>query len=94
MKKKAWKPKQKRSDAPTLTGTPPMGYLNSCYCPKCGRHLFSYYDADVSSDRKDGYRFRIAGNWNYCSECGTLLDLDEWKERQETAADEEIQWEE
>lgn len=55
MKKKAWKPKQKRSDTPTLTGTPPLGYLNSCYCPKCGRHLFSYYDADISPDRKDGY---------------------------------------
>lgn len=93
MRKKAWKPKHQRSDKPTLTGTPPLGYLNSYYCPVCGKHLFSHYDADVLPDRKDGFCFYVSPDWNYCSKCGTLLDLGEWKKKPGPAADEEVKWE-
>lgn len=81
MRKKAWKPKHKRSDAPTIAGQPRLGYLHSYSCPVCGKHLFSYYDADILPGRKDGYHFRISEDWNYCSKCGTLLDLSDWKEK-------------
>lgn len=93
--RKARKPKYQKSEYPTLTGTPQLGYLNSYYCPVCGRHLFSLYDADRRKDREDGYYFYISRDFNYCSKCGTLLDLEEWK-RKETPEDngEEIMLEE
>lgn len=95
MKRKARKPKHERSEYPTLTGTPPLGYLNSYYCPVCGKHLFSRYDADLLPNRADGFKFRISADWNYCSKCGTLLDLDQWKEKpEEKELAEEIVWEE
>lgn len=85
------KPKHRKSEYPTLTGAPPLGYLNSYYCPVCGRHLFSHYDADIMPNRKDGFMYRISSDWNYCSKCGTLLDLDEWKRKEEpTDAEEEL----
>jgi hypothetical protein len=93
--KKARKPKRMKSEMPTLTGTPPLGYLNSYYCPVCGKHLFSHYDADILPDRADGYKFRISADVNYCSKCGTFLDLDGWKGKpEETREGEEIKWEE
>lgn len=79
MKKREKKPLRKRSEKPTLTGTPPLGYLNSILCPVCKKHLFSFYDADVLPNRKDGFCFSISEDWNYCSKCGTPLDLSEWK---------------
>lgn len=81
MKKKAWKPRREKSKYPTLTGKPPLGYLNTYYCPICGKHLFSYYDADAIPNRQDGYKFAISNDLNYCSKCGVLLDLDEWKRK-------------
>lgn len=102
MKQKAKFPIRKRSEHPTLTGTPPLGYLNSCYCPVCRMHLFSYYDADVLESRGDGYSFSISGDWNYCSKCGTLLELSRWKREHKkppqpgviTGADETIEFSE
>ncbi|MBQ0067595.1 MAG: hypothetical protein KBS60_05395 [Phascolarctobacterium sp.] len=92
--RKPKKPKHKKSEYPTLTGKPQLGYLNSYYCPVCGKHLFSAYDADMRKDREDGYYFHVSNDFNYCSKCGTLLDLDEWKRKEEpTTADEEIQLE-
>lgn len=84
-KKKAWKPRRERSKQPTLIGQPQLGYLNSYYCPICGKHLFSHYDADWAPGRKDGLRFRIAADWHYCSKCGTLLDLAEWQQKENQA---------
>lgn len=89
--RKARKPKRMRSNKPTLSGNPPLMYLNSFFCPVCGRHLFSFYDGDLK--RKD-YKFQIAPDWNYCSKCGTRLDLDEWKVKPGSSAEEEIDWEE
>lgn len=37
--RKARKPKCKKSEYPTLTGKPQLGYLNAYYCPVCGKHL-------------------------------------------------------
>lgn len=88
---KARKPKCMKSNKPTLAGNPPLMLLNSFFCPVCGKHLFSYYDGDLK--RKD-YKFRISQDWNYCSKCGTLLDLDRWKEQHGSRAEEEIDWEE
>lgn len=87
--KKAKKPKHNRSQRPTLTGEPPLGYLNYFTCPVCGKHLFSYYDGDL---KRALYVFEISAEWNYCSKCGTLLDLDEWKNKpdQESGEDELI----
>ena len=96
-KRKAKKPKRRKSERPTLTGKPQLGYLNSYYCPVCGKYLFSHYDADVLPDREDGYCFRISSDLNFCGKCGTLLDLDEWKRKETTeavvkTADEEVQF--
>lgn len=86
------KPRLEKSEHPTLTGTPPLGHQNNFYCPTCGRHLFSFYDGDLL---REDYHFRISEDMNYCSKCGTLLDLDEWKEKPEViGADEEIELEE
>lgn len=30
--------------------------------------------------------FHVSRDFNYCSKCGTLLDLDEWKREEEPAA--------
>lgn len=35
--RKAKKPKHQKSEYPTLPGQ--LGYLNSYYCPVCGKHL-------------------------------------------------------
>ena len=43
--KKPRKPKHQKSEYPTLPGQ--LGYLNSYYCPVCGKHLFSAYDKDM-----------------------------------------------
>ena len=99
-KKKAWKPRRVRGQQPTLTGQPQLGYLNSFYCPICGKHLFSCYDADIAPDRKDGFRFRVASDWHYCSKCGTMLDLAEWQQEETPApaavvgADDELKFDE
>lgn len=45
--KKPKKPKYQKSEYPTLTGKPQLGYLNAYYCPVCGNHLFSVYDAGL-----------------------------------------------
>lgn len=37
--RKPRKPKAQKSEYPTLQGQ--LGYLNSYYCPVCGKHLFS-----------------------------------------------------
>lgn len=92
---KARKPKRQRGEYPTIAGNPPLGYLIHFYCPKCGAHLFSAYEEDLRTDREDGYIFKVAKDWNYCSRCGTLLDLDEWKHREPPAAvGDDIEWEE
>lgn len=70
------KPKRQKGRHPTLTGTPPLGYLNSFHCPVCGYHLFSVYDGNL--ERPD-YHFRVSADWNYCSRCGQALDLGEFK---------------
>ena len=49
----------------------------------CGKHLFSAYDKDMKKDREDGYYFHVSNDFNYCSKCGQLLDLDEWKRKEE-----------
>ena len=41
---------------------------------------------DLRKDREDGYYFHVSRDFNYCSKCGTLLDLDEWKREEEPAA--------
>lgn len=89
--KKARRPKHHRSERPTLTGVPQLGYLNFFTCPVCGKHLFSYYDGDT---KREDYKFRISSDWNYCSKCGTLLDLDEWKDMENRTDEDEIIWEE
>lgn len=40
----------KKSKHPTKVGN--LGYLNSVYCPRCGRLLFSYYDKDRAPEKK------------------------------------------
>lgn len=75
----------KKSDLPTLVDN--LGYLNSVYCPRCGKHLFSYYDKQVQPNRPDGYKFKIRHKCNFCSECGLRLDLDEWKDPNATGDD-------
>lgn len=40
----------------------------------------------LRKDREDGYYFHVSRDFNYCSKCGTLLDLDEWKREEEPAA--------
>lgn len=82
--RKAKKPKHQKSEYPTLPGQ--LGYLNSYYCQVCGKHLFSAYDKDLRKDREDGYYFHASRDFNYCSKCGTLLDLDKWKREEEPAA--------
>ena len=66
-------PRIVRSKYPTISTTN-LGYLNSALCPKCGRHLFSYYDKDFPSPH-----WRIWRDVNYCSKCGQYLDLDKYK---------------
>ena len=78
--KGAVKPKHNKSKCKTLTGSPPLGYLNYFTCPVCGKNLFSYYDGDL---KHPSYVFKISEEWNYCSKCGTPLDLDEWKDKED-----------
>ena len=73
----ARKPRYTRGDSFTHTGTPTLGFLNNFSCPRCGDHLFSYYDGDM---QHANYKFRVRTEWNYCSVCGQPLDLDQWKE--------------
>lgn len=56
--RKPRKPKAQKSEYPTLPGQ--LGYLNSYYCPVCGKHLFSAYDKDLRKDREDGYYFHVS----------------------------------
>lgn len=88
--RKARKPKHQKSEYPTLPGQ--LGYLNSYYCPVCGKHLFSAYDKDMKKDREDGYYFHVSNDFNYCSKCGQLLDLDEWKRKEEPPEAAEGSW--
>ena len=81
--RKARKPKHQKSEYPTLPGQ--LGYLNSYYCPVCGKHLFSAYDKDMKKDREDGYYFHVSNDFNYSDLIRTpmkdisefLLDNDE-----------------
>ena len=84
---RARKPKHNKSECPTLTGNPPLGYLNYFTCPECGMHLFSYYDGDIS---RPDYRFKISDNWNYCSQCGVHLNLREWQHQNDVNEDDLI----
>lgn len=79
------KPKRVKGKEPTLTGNPPLGYLNSYFCPVCSKHLFSVYDGDL---KRPDYKFRVSVDWNYCSRCGQPLDLEEFKEREGKAGGE------
>ena len=76
---KALKPKIKKSQHPTLTGKPPLGHLISFHCPKCDKHILSAYESDMRTDRVDGYKWSISDDLNYCSKCGQLLDLEEYR---------------
>ena len=78
-REEALKPKLIKGKLPTLTGNPPLGYLNSLYCPSCGRLFTSFYDADNLPNREDGYRFNISRDWNYCIKCGQLIDFSEYR---------------
>lgn len=60
--RKPRKPKAQKSEYPTLPGQ--LGYLNSYYCPVCGKHLFSAYDKDLRKDREDGYYFHVSRDFN------------------------------
>lgn len=71
--RKARKPKCKKSEYPTLTGKPQLGYLNAYYCPVCGKHLFSAYDADLRKDREDGYYFYRSYGTRTGDELGDVL---------------------
>lgn len=51
-----------------------LGYINAAFCPKCKRHLFSYYDKDITDNV-----FSVSYNFNYCPCCGLHLDLDNFK---------------
>ena len=70
------KPRVGKSKYPTLTGNPQLGYLNECHCPRCGRLLFAYYDTDI------GRGWAISKEWNYCSQCGQRLDLDDYPKQE------------
>lgn len=83
MKNQRTRPIVKKGKHPTKVNN--LGYLNSVYCPKCGKHLFSYYDKEIQSD--SGYTFRVWHKLNYCSECGLFLDLDAWKDLNDTSED-------
>lgn len=74
----------KKSEHPTFINN--LGYSNSVYCPKCGKHLFTYYDKDRIPDA-NGIYFHIWHKLNYCSECGLFLNLDEWKDPNDDAED-------
>lgn len=78
MSKKAYKPIILKTKLPTSVNN--LGHLNAAFCPTCKRHLFSFYDKEINGLYEDGYKFKIAACWNYCSKCGTLLDLDFFKD--------------
>ena len=73
------KPILKKSEYPTRVNN--LGFLNSLYCPRCGKHLFSYYDKDRKPEQNCGYIFVIANDVNYCAKCGLFLNLDEYKDK-------------
>lgn len=75
----------KKSKHPTKVGN--LGYLNSIYCPRCGRLIFSYYDKDRDPDKNEGYKFYIWHEINFCARCGLWLNLDEWKNPDDTSRD-------
>jgi C4-type Zn-finger protein len=77
----ALKPKLEKGKLPTVTGRPRLGYLNSLYCPVCGKHLTSFYDGDNLPNRED--RFYISEEWNYCSKCGQKIDFSEYRRGKE-----------
>lgn len=83
--RKPKKPILQRSEYPTLPGG--LGCLNSWYCPVCGKLLFSAYDKDLQRElNRDGFCFRVPNDFNYCSKCGTFLDLDEWEKEERAVA--------
>lgn len=76
---KRQKPIKKKSEYPTRVNN--LGFLNSLYCPRCGKHLFSYYDKDRKPEENGGYICIIANDVNFCSKCGLFLNLDEYKDK-------------
>lgn len=79
------KPILKKSKYPTKVGD--LGYLNTLYCPRCGKRIFTYYDKDRDPDKNEGYKLCIWHEVNFCSHCGLWLDLDEWKDLNDTSVD-------
>lgn len=79
------KPILKKSKYPTKVGG--LGYLNSLYCPRCGKRIFTYYDKDRAPDKNEGYKLYIWHDLNYCARCGLFLNLDAWKKPNDTARD-------
>lgn len=73
------KPIKKKSKYPTLVNN--LGFLNSLYCPRCGKHLFSYYDKELKPEENFGYHFVISSDVNFCSKCGLYLNLEEYKDK-------------
>lgn len=68
----------KKGKYPTLVNN--LGYLNTVYCPRCGRRMFSYYDKDILPDGPDAFRMKVSHTVNNCSRCGLHLNLDRWKD--------------
>lgn len=79
MENKGIKPLIKKSKYPTLVNN--LGFLNSLYCPRCGKHLFSYYDKDRKPEQNGGYIFTISNDVNFCSKCGLYINLEEYKDK-------------
>ncbi|MBR1904884.1 MAG: hypothetical protein IJ819_00275 [Clostridiales bacterium] len=92
-KEEALKPIVRKGKYPTKDASiPHLGYLNSLYCPVCGKLFTSFYDADNLPNRSDGYRFNISKEWNYCSRCGQRIDFSDYQhERDLKTADDEVQ---
>lgn len=85
-KEEALKPIIKRGKRPTISvSVPPLGYLNSLYCPVCGKFFTSFYDADNLPNRSDGYRFSISKDWNYCLKCGQRIDFSDYQHERRVA---------
>ena len=80
MENQGKKPLIKKSEFPTLVNN--LGFLNSLYCPRCGKHLFSYYDKELKPEQNaDGYIFKISNDVNFCSKCGLFLNLEKYKDK-------------
>lgn len=77
--RKARKPKYQKSECPTLPGQ--LGYLNSYYCPVCGKHLFSAYDKDMKKDREDGITSMCQMTSTIAANAGSCLTLTNGREK-------------